>query len=141
MKNSPVCVDATFVVSMLLNEDHHKVQALWQQWLAEQRTIICPALLMFETVNALHQQWRHQYLSTATIQQLVKALTKLPIQVQTHPELHVRASMLARQLNLGATYDAHYAALSQLFDAELWTLDARLQRRFAEATLVVHLAE
>jgi predicted nucleic acid-binding protein len=101
--------------------------------------IICPALLPFEVTNALHQQWRHSLLQAATIEQLLNALGKLPIQVQTHPELHTRAAQLAQQLGLGAAYDAHYVALAQLMGAELWTLDARLHRRFAEITPVVRL--
>jgi predicted nucleic acid-binding protein len=139
MRNSPICVDASFVVTLLLN-DESPVHMYWQTWLQEQRTVLCPGLLAFEVVNALHQQWRHMYLSAATTQHLINVLNKLPIQVQSHPELHLRATALAETLKLGATYDAHYVALAQLYDGELWTCDARLQRRFAETTYMVHLA-
>jgi predicted nucleic acid-binding protein len=61
--------------------------------------------------------------------------------VQTHPELSTRAATLARQLKLGATYDAHYVALAQLYGADFWTLDTRLHRRFAEITPLVHIVE
>lgn len=139
MKNSPICVDANLVVA-LLAEEESPVRAHWQRWMDEQRTIICPALLQFEVTNVLHQQWRHNLIRAATVEQATLVLNSLPIQIQTHPELHTRAAMLARQLKLGAAYDAHYVALAQLFGAELWTLDARLHRRFAEITSVVHLA-
>lgn len=138
MKNSPICVDANFVMTLLTKEDG-PVYERWRQWIHEQRVIICPALLAFEVTNALHQQWRHNLLSAATVAQLVTTLSNLPIQVQTHPALHTRAALLAQQLNMGAAYDAHYVALAELFGAELWTLDARLHRRFAEITPLVHL--
>ena len=138
MKNLPICVDANLVV-ILLTEEESSVHAYWQRWIDEQRTIICPALLTFEVTNALHQQWRHNLLTSATVEQLINILNKLPMQVQTHPQLHLRAALLARQLQLGASYDAHYVALAQLFGAELWTLDARLYRRFSGITSLVHL--
>lgn len=138
MKNLPICVDANFIV-ILLTQEESPVHAYWQRWLDEQRAIICPALLTFEVTNALHQQWRHSLLTAATVEQLIHILHNLPIVIQTHLELHTRAAMLAQQLNLGAAYDAHYVALAQLFGAELWTLDARLHRRFSEITPLVHL--
>lgn len=138
MKNSPICVDANLVVT-LLTEEESPVHAHWERWMDEQRTIICPALLTFEVTNALHQQWRHNLLTAATVEQLVNELNSLPMQVQTHSELHVRAALLARRLRLGAAYDAHYVVLAQLFGAELWTLDARLHRRFSEITPLVRL--
>lgn len=138
MKNLPVCVDASLVAALLL-QNNHRVQSYWRNWREEQRTMICPALLRFEVVNVLHQYWRHDQLSTGIVQELISILYNLPIQIQSPPELHVRAVLLAQRLQLGATYDAHYVALAQLFGAELWTLDARMQRRFAETTPVVHL--
>lgn len=138
MKNSPICVDANLVVTLLTAEES-PVHAHWDQWMDEQRTIICPALLTFEVTNALHQQWRHNLLTTVTVEHLINTLSNLPLQVQTNPELHTRAAILAQQLSLGAAYDAHYVALAQLFGAELWTLDTRLHRRFSEITPVVHL--
>jgi predicted nucleic acid-binding protein len=138
MKNSPICVDANVVVALLVEEDS-PVRTHWQRWTDEQRAIICPALLPFEVTNVLHQQWRHNLIRAATVEQSLLVLNRLPIQIQTHPELHTRAAMLAQQLKLGAAYDAHYVALAQLFGAELWTLDARLHRRFAEITSVVRL--
>ena len=138
MKNSPICVDANFVV-VLLMKSNSSVLAYWQKWLNEQRTIICPALMPFEVVNSLHQYWRHGLLPAEIVLDSINVFYDLPISVQTHPELHTRAAMLAQQLNLGAAYDAHYVALAQLFGAELWTLDARLHRRFSAITPVVHL--
>lgn len=139
MKNSPICVDANLVVALLVQSDS-PVQRYWHEWIKDQRTLICPTLLPFEVVNALHQYWRHNHLSADIVQDLIKVLHSLPVHVQTHPQLHERAAVLARQAGLAATYDAHYVALAQLFGGELWTLDTRLQRCFAELTPIVHLA-
>lgn len=138
MKNSPICVDASIVASLLL-QSSSQVQLYWQKWTDEGRAIICPALLHFEVVNVLHQYWRHDQLPAEIVQKLIDVLHNLPLQVQTHPELHVRAAILAQQLKLGATYDAHYVALALCYDAEFWTLDARLHRRFTEILPIVHL--
>lgn len=140
MKNSPICVDASLVVALLVQSDS-PVQRYWQDWFDEGRTLICPALMPFEVVNALHQYWRHNHLPAELVQDLVRIFHSLPIQVQAHPQLHERAASLARQARLAATYDAHYVALAQLVGGELWTLDARLQRCFAEITPIVRLAE
>jgi predicted nucleic acid-binding protein len=139
MKNSPICVDASLVVTLLV-QSHSPVQRYWQDWINDGRTLICPALMPYETVNALHQYWRHNHLPAEIVQDLIKVFLSLPIQVQTHPQLHEQAASLARQARLAATYDAHYVALAQLFGGELWTLDARLQRCFADTTPIVHLA-
>jgi predicted nucleic acid-binding protein len=139
MKNSPICVDANLVVALLVHSDS-PVQRYWQDWSNDGRTLICPALMPFEVVNALHQYWRHNYLPAELVQELIKVFHSLPIQVQTHPQLYERAASLARLANLAATYDAHYVALAQLSDGELWTLDARLQRYFADISPIVHLA-
>lgn len=139
MKNSPICVDASLVVTLLVQSDS-PVQMHWQEWVKDQQTLICPALLPFEVVNALHQYWRHNYLSADIVQDLLKVFHSLPIHVQTHPQLHERAALLSRQANVAATYDAHYVALAQLCGGELWTLDTRLHRCFAALTPIVYLA-
>jgi predicted nucleic acid-binding protein len=139
MKNSPICVDASLVVALLVQSDS-PVQRYWQGWISDGRTLICPALLPYEVVNALHQYWRHSHLPAEIVQDLINVIPNLPLHVQTHPQLHERAASLARKARLAATYDAHYVALAQLFGGELWTLDARLQRCFAEITPIVYLA-
>ena len=48
--------------------------------------------------------------------------------------MHVTAMQLAGELRQGAAYDAHYLALAESLDCELWTAD---QRFYGAANAVI----
>jgi len=54
------------------------------------------------------------------------------------PDLHVRASEMARRLNHPAAYDAHYLALAEMYTCPFWTADERLFNAVHEALNWVH---
>jgi predicted nucleic acid-binding protein len=56
------------------------------------------------------------------------AALDLPIELFGGIGLHRRALELAQSLSLPATYDAHYLAVAEDLQAELWTADRRLFR-------------
>ena len=138
--NATICVDASVAVSLLMVQDH-PVQAIWHAWVKAKRELICPALLPFEVVNAIHQYQRHGRISSLTALQLVGTLNLLPLAVKTPAQLHERAIHLAVAQGAAATYDAHYVALAALYGAELWTCDRRLATRFAPAYPAIHVIE
>ena len=55
--------------------------------------------------------------------------------------LHYQAIEIARQFNLSATYDAHYLALSQRFNADFYSGDKRLFNNIKSALDWVYLVE
>lgn len=128
--SSWVCVDASVVVCLVTGGDGaEEIARLWAEWSQAGKHIGAPALLAYEVTNAL---WRYVHageLATDEAQAALDAALGLGIVLHTDAGLHRRAMDLAGQAGLSATYDAHYIALAEAFDAELWTTDARLVKR------------
>lgn len=64
--------------------------------------------------------------SPEIIWQSLELALELPIHLVNEANLHQRAREIAMQHSLPATYDAHYLALAEWMDIELWTADMRL---------------
>jgi predicted nucleic acid-binding protein len=97
------------------------------------------ALVHYEILNALYQYERHGKLSKEIVSEAFEVALGLPIRLYSDTALHLRAIQLARQFALPACYDAHYLALAERLDAELWTCDARLVTKVGAALPWVHL--
>lgn len=76
--------------------------------------------------NALHKGRGKGRFDEALVQRAMRSLIELPIMVIDDDALPFEALALADILNLPATYDPHYLALSIRHDADLWTSDHRL---------------
>ena len=139
MSVSAVCVDASFVLRMFLGPDDVEAWGRWDAWLVEGRIIHAPQLLAYEVTNAIYRYHRAGYLGLATAALAVDAALGLPITRESPVALHGAALRLAADLKLPATYDAHYVALANLLDAELWTADARLAREVGESGPVIRV--
>ncbi|MBX2998216.1 MAG: type II toxin-antitoxin system VapC family toxin [Caldilineaceae bacterium] len=131
MSNSPICIDASFLVQFLVNPNTQRLRSLWRQWQRERRLLVAPTLLFYETVNGIYQYQRQRSLSAEAIQQALRLALSFPIQLYGSEEIHARALLLADNYMLAATYDAHYLAVAEKFDAELWTLDRRLYKQMS----------
>ena len=132
MNGTVVCVDASLVLRLFLGPDDTRAWEQWDRWTAEGRTIHAPALLGYETANALHRFHRAGFLSRASRDVVLDAILALPIRLDNDAGLHRRALALATELALPAAYDAHYLALARSLDAEFWTADARLARQVGD---------
>ncbi len=128
MNNSLVCVDASVVVDRLIALDDARLAALWTQWIDNKTHLVAPLLIRYEVVNVLYQIAKRSPLSLETIIDTIQVFNRLPLQLYSDPELHSKAFAIARELALGATYDAHYLALAAQLDCVLWTRDAKLAR-------------
>lgn len=126
MSNSWICVDAGLVIRLVADPADVSVHRLWEQWSIENQRIAAPTLLLNEVTNALYQYQRHGLLTRASTQLAQQAALALPIDLYGSPGLHRRALELAQRLLLPATYEAHYLAVAEELDAELWTADRRL---------------
>lgn len=120
------CVDASVIVRLLIDRADHPVQALWQSWQEGTVTIVAPALLLYEVTNALYQQQRQGLFSGQVVELMIATARLLPIRLHADSDMHRDAHRLATELNLPATYDAHYLAAAALNDATFWTSDKKL---------------
>ena len=127
MSNSPtVCIDASVVLRYVLMPDDAPIKKIWQAWVSNETNLVAPSLLFYEVTNGLYQQEKNKYLSPETIWKSLEFSLDLPVTLVNEKNLHLRAREIAIQYNLPATYDAHYLALAEWMDIELWTADMRL---------------
>ncbi|MCS6938258.1 MAG: type II toxin-antitoxin system VapC family toxin [Roseiflexaceae bacterium] len=139
MPISPVCLDASFLLRMLLDKATGPLaDTLWETWHREERRLVAPTLLYYEVASALHRYAVHRRLSSAEAETLLDLALRLDIELVGDSELHRRALQLAGAFSLPATYDAHYLALAERLGAEFWTADARLVRAVQSRLPWVH---
>ena len=127
MSNSEtVCVDASVILRYVLQPENETIQNLWQTWIADEVSLVAPSLLFYEVTNALYQQQRNKVLSPETIWETLELSLDLPITLVNEKNLHLKAREISMRFNLPATYDAHYLALAEWMEVDLWTADIRL---------------
>ncbi len=144
MSASPetVCVDASFVVRLLLagSNDHVSV-VRWRQWRDEGLVPVAPALLHYEVANALYRYERMGELVADEVDEALALALLLDIRLVEDDDLHRRAVAAAREYDLGAAYDAHYLALGKRLDCEVWTFDSKLARSVGDKLPQLRLVE
>ena len=141
MPSSLICVDASLVVRLIIDPQDRVVRALWRQWDGDTRQVAAPTLLHYEVSNALYLYQRLERLSEVAVKRALEAALALPVKLYGTKNLHRRAVEMAIGYGLKATYDAHYLALAEQLEAELWTSDRRLARNVQTNLEWVHLLE
>ena len=125
------------MVKLLLDEPDSRLAA---QLLADAaiagETLVAPPLLPVELSNILRQRVRSSLLTAAEAARRIIGFNALPVVIGPATDFALRslttnALALANEHNLGATYDAHYIALAQMYGCELWTADERLVNQLA----------
>jgi len=140
--NSPVCVDASFVIKLGLPEaGSDQVEDLWREWHRGGREIVAPHLLHCEVTSVIcHVVYRGRITREEGLQ-VLEHLLALPIRLLTPERLHITACKIAIELGQSVAYDAHYLALAQNLGCELWTGDKRLYRKIREKMPWVRLIQ
>lgn len=128
MKNT-VVVDSSLALKWIFQEaDSFLADALLNDWSRKEIIILAPTLLIYEITNALYKKLRKRDISAQRAREALREIELLGIAFDftTHFELSVRAVELSNQYSLPATYDAHFLALAEREQCELWTADTRM---------------
>ena len=135
MNSSTICVDANVIIRLVVVPTAAAVQKHWEQWMLAGISLLAPTLLYYEVINGFHQYWKQGKLDAQTHKSALKTALSLKINFVGDADLHHRAAELAQSFNLSATYDAHYLALAERLNIELWTTDAKLLNTVQSAGL------
>ena len=126
--NGSIVMDASFAIKWVLEEEY-STQAISKlaEWQNQHIDVYAPTWFLFEITNAFYQRIRRNELTLAEGRRLIDTIRDVGVELLDYEQgIHIRALELARQFNLNAAYDAHYLALAESLDCELWTADERL---------------
>ena len=127
-----ILVDTSVVLKWFINEPlKTEAEALLAGQLGRNDPIGAPQLLRYELASALRQRVRRGFIGDELAREVFDRFLDTPIDYLPRSEadrfaMHRRALAVANQFDLPATYDAHYIALAELLDCDLWTADRRL---------------
>ncbi len=134
-----VVVDASIAIKWLVEEDHSgEADQLLIAWDRDNTRVTAPHLLPTEVANGLYQRVRRGHISLASAVQLEAAFLEKDIALVQSAHIHLRAMRIASALAQNAVYDAHYLALAEALDCELWTADQRFYQAAADGFSRVH---
>ena len=119
-------MDASLATKWLLAEvDTDKADELALLWARTGVRPVAPYLLPIEVANVMLQRVRRGQISLESAGRRIVRLFDSGLELTQPAELHFRAIELASSLQQGAVYDAHYLALAEMLDCDLWTADER----------------
>lgn len=122
-------VDASLAVKWLVREvDSDRALRLAHSWASQDLQPVAPNLMPVEVANVLHRRVIRQEVSPETAIRLLEVLLASGIELREPRDLHRRALLVAARLRQNAVYDAHYLALAEMLDCELWTADEKFYR-------------
>ena len=134
-----ICLDASFIIRYLTSENTESIyQQYWSQWKANGDVLVAPTLIMYEVANAFHRAKVAGQITFDEAEAFLERALNLGLTFYGDAQLHREAIKLAEKYNLPATYDAHYLALAERLNSELWTADKRLYQAVHNSLNWVH---
>lgn len=119
-------VDANVFVHGFVNPGAHRIRMALTEWGMADVVFHVPGLWRYEVTNALYRNVKSGATSIERGEQALAKILALPVHYHDDPELNVEATLIARRLNAGAAYDAHYLALAERLEVPFYTSDAKL---------------
>ena len=127
--NGLVVVDASLALKWLVKEERsEEARAIARSWEDQGVRTAAPHFMPVEVANGLHRRVTRNEMSVEEAIGLAKTLLEAGIELRSPPDIYGRALELASRLDQGAVYDAHYLALADTLDCELWTADEKFFR-------------
>ena len=117
------------------------VQSLFAIWAEQGNELLAPDLWKYEATSVVHKDVVQHRLTEDEGRETIDRILALPIHSVQPAGLHQRAFRLASDLHLVANsgYDAHYLAIAEMENADMWTLDKRLYKAVHTRLPWVHL--
>jgi len=90
------------VVRLVTDPADQAVSAMWSEWGSRRQPIAAPALLPYEVTNALYRYQKLGYMTSESVELLLKAALALPVQLYGDVGVHERARCVAGRVSLSA---------------------------------------
>lgn len=125
--NSKVCIDASFILKLVLPEDYsEKIHLIWAEWIEKRKRVYAPYLLMYETHSVIRNKvYREEITSNEGIA-ASEILRELEIILYHSPMTVKIAWDFAKKYNRPTLYDTFYLAVAKEIESEFWTADQKL---------------
>lgn len=137
---SQVCVDASVVLKLLLDEpESQTVNALWAEWLAGGVDVYAPYHLAFEVVSVIRNHVFRGNISAETGRLALEAFLAQDVQMIPPEPLYQRAWDLVEQLDRPTVYDTFCVAAAELAGCDLWTYDKTLYHVAREVLPLINM--
>jgi predicted nucleic acid-binding protein len=121
-----ICVDASVAVKWVIEEVYSETATvLHDDTVRARESIVAPPLLPIEVTNVLWQRVRRRLLTHTQAEEALTRFLAFKVTLVSPATLHRDALDLAAAYTLPATYDAHYLALAQYLECDLWTYNQR----------------
>ena len=125
--NSKICIDASFILKLVLPEDNsEKVHTIWTEWVTKRKNVHAPYLLIYETQSVIRNK---VYRKELTLEEGITASEILKEQeiIFFYSPMTVKiARDFANNYNRPTLYDSFYLAVAKEIESELWTADRKL---------------
>lgn len=122
-----VVVDASIAIKWVLTEnDSDRALALLERWIQAGAHLLVPPHFFVECSAVLQKRIRRGELNRQDALDLYMALQDTEFIIHGDPQLGQLALDAAGRYGLSSAYDAHYVALAELYQAEMWTADERM---------------
>jgi len=125
--NSKVCIDASFLLKLVLPEDYsEKVHLIWTKWINKTKIVYAPYLLIYETHSVIRNK---VYRKELTLDEGIAASDVLVDQeiIFYHSPMTTKVAWdFAKKYNRPTLYDSFYLAVAKELKSEFWTADKKL---------------
>lgn len=130
-----VVLDANMVAAIFLPLPYSgRVSQQMSLWRAVEADLFAPVLLDYEISSVLRKAVVSALITGPEATEILKHISALAIsRISPTVELQNSAICWAERLRHAATYDAHYLAVAEHCQAELWTADRRLAHAARQA--------